>query len=878
MRLFRQKQKLMVGRVLVVLYALLTLAGVTANRTNAQAGNTPTPHAMDIGIIVTATMAEAEAVQKQLSTGTDFSVLAKEKSIDATASDGGYLGKLDPNQLRSELRDALRGHTIGQLTNVVQLPSGFAILKVLPAAPSTADLNPKRISSLVSTGAIRYGAQVSGLEEADAAFYEYPKPEGWSHDFHKACEIRHQSLTAAKDALGGYLSPEHNTGNGQLSIVEQIQGHSGMAQLYAYSGEMEKSILEWKIAYQLASSDYPGYVPNLEESLGASYLHLAEMKNGIYHKPGDLDIFPPQQPHASYERKDESKLAIEYFQKYLDQKPGDLEVRWLLNLAYMTLGEYPSSVPATYLIPEKDFHSKENIGRFVDVAPAAGLDVFRGAGGVIVDDFDNDGLLDVVVSSLDVCDPIRFFHNNGDGTFSDRTEQAGLIDQLGGLNIMQADYNNDGCMDILVLRGGWEFAQRKSLLRNNCNGTFTDVTDASGLGSAVTSTQAAAWADIDNDGYLDLFIGNEKSPAQLFHNKGDGTFEEIGQAAGIDQAAFSKGVAAADYDHDGFVDFYVTNQNGVNFLYHNNGNKTFTEVGRQAGVQAPSYSFATWFFDYDNDGWPDLFVDSYISAVDESVKTYIGQPHSAETLKLYRNKHDGTFEDVSAQVGLDKVFMPMGANFGDVDNDGFLDVYLGVGQPSFTALLPHVLLRNDGGKSFVDITESSGTGELHKGHAIVFADLSRQGHEDIVAEIGGAVPADKHALRVFANPGNDNDWLNVRLVGVKSNRSAVGAEIKVTVEDGNAAPRVIYRTVGQTSSFGANPVEQNIGLGHDAHSITLDVWWPATGTRQYFTGVTKNQYLEIKEFATSYTRLERRPFRLGRSPALSVAAVTPASK
>jgi hypothetical protein len=433
-------------------------------------------------------------------------------------------------------------------------------------------------------------------------------------------------------------------------------------------------------------------------------------------------------------------------------------------------------------------------------------------------------------------------------------------------------------MDILVLRGGWEFPQRRSLLRNNCNGTFSDVTDASGLGATVTSTQAAAWADIDNDGYLDLFIASERAPAQLFHNKGDGTFEEIGQAAGIDQTAFSKGVASADYDHDGFADFYVTNQNGVNFLYHNNGNKTFTEVGRQAGVQAPSFSFATWFFDYDNDGWPDLFVDSYLTAIEESVKTFVGRRHNAETLKLYRNKHDGTFEDVSARVGLDKVFMPMGANFGDIDNDGFLDIYLGVGQPSFTALLPHILLRNNEGKSFVDITQSSGTGELHKGHGIAFGDLSRQGREDIVAEIGGAVPADKHALRVFANPGNENDWLNVWLVGVKSNRSGGGAQIRVTVQDGNASPRFIYRTVGQTSSFGANPMEQNIGLGHDAHSITLDVWWPATGARQHFTDVAKNQYLEIKESATSYTRLERHPFRLGQSAAPSVAAAAPLSK
>jgi len=345
-------------------------------------------------------------------------------------------------------------------------------------------------------------------------------------------------------------------------------------------------------------------------------------------------------------------------------------------------------VPAAFLIPESNFHSKENIGRFVDRAPAAGLNVFGAAGGLIVDDFDNDGLLDVVITSMNVCEPLHFFHNNGDGTFSDRTKEAGLQDQLGGLSLMQVDYNNDGCMDIFIPRGGWEYPQRKSLLRNNCDGTFTDVTDASGLGATVTATQEAVWADFDNDGYIDLFLANENAPAQLFHNKGDGTFEEIGHAAGIDQTTFAKGVTAADYDHDGFMDVYVSNLQGKNFLYHNNGDLTFTEVGRQAGVQAPMFSFATWFFDYDNDGWPDLFVDSYLMVPEETVRTYVGMPHNAETLKLYRNKHDGTFEDVTEKVGLDKVYMPMGGNFGDLTNDGFLDVYLGSGNPNFTALVP----------------------------------------------------------------------------------------------------------------------------------------------------------------------------------------------
>ena len=830
---------------------------------HAVAQTSESPKSLDLGIIVVPTRRDMDQVVKELRAGMDFSVLAKERSTDATAVDGGYLGKMAPDQLRTELRQAIEGRRTGQLSDVVELPTGFAVLKIFKSAPPLTDLNPKRISSLMATGAIRYGAPVSGQVEANAIMQQFPKPEGWNRDLQQICKLRKESLSQARFGLRQALYSQQPSQTGHDAIVDQINGHAALAQLFAYDGEMDESIAEWKIAYKMAQDEVPVFLPNLQESLGTAYLHRSEMRNGIYVNSTNLDIFPPLDEGASYREKEDSRQANAYYREYLTKNPKDLEVRWLLNLSYMTLGQYPRGVPVEYLIPESVFRSSQSVGRFVDVAPAIGLNVVRGAGGLIVDDFENNGLLDVVVSSQDVCDPLRYFHNNGDGTFSDRSERAGLSNQLGGLNIVAGDYNNDGCMDILVLRGGWEFPQRKSLLRNNCDGTFTDVTDASGLGESITSTQTAVWADIDNDGYLDLFIGNENSPAQLFHNKGDGTFEEIGHAAGIDRVAFTKGVTAADYDQDGFTDFYVTNNNGVNFLYHNNGNKTFTEVARQAGVQGPVFSFSTWFFDYDNDGWPDLFVTGYMNSIYEALKTYVKQPFNAETVKLYRNKHDGTFEDVTAKVGLDKVFMPMGTNFGDIDDDGYLDIYLGMGSPSYTALLPHTLLRNDRGKSFVDITQSSGTGELHKGHGIVFADLGRQGHEDILAEIGGAVPGDKHAMRVFKNPGNRNDWLNVRLVGVRSNRAAVGAQIKVTLQNGNASPRAIYRVVGQTSSFGGNPMEQHIGLGPDASAISIDVYWPTTKSHQHFADVSKNRYLEIREFASEYTQLKRQSFPLG---------------
>jgi hypothetical protein len=566
--------------------------------------------------------------------------------------------------------------------------------------------------------------------------------------------------------------------------------------------------------------------------------------------------------HAFADTRDVEQ-AVAHFLSYLKGRPDELEVRWLLNLAYMTLGQYPAGVPQAHLIPPSAFTSAEDIGRFTDVAPQAGLNVFATAGGVIVDDLASTGRFDVVTSNFYSCGPLHYFGNNGDGTFTERTQAAGLADQLGGLNILQTDYNNDGCKDILVLRGGWEVAQRKSLLRNNCNGTFTDVTAASGLAKPATATQTAVWVDVNNDGLLDLFVGNEDSSSQLFLNKGGTRFEDISHTAGVDRLGFTKGVTAGDYNNDGFADLYVSNYDGPNILYRNNHDNTFTDTSETAGVPGSGRGFGTWFFDYDNDGWLDLFATSYFMSADETARTYLGLPHNATTLKLYRNQGNGTFRDVTAAVGLDKVFMPMGANFGDVDNDGFLDLYLGMGTPSFASLAPHVLLRNKEGRAFVDITASSGTGELHKGHGIAFADLDNDGDEDIIAEIGGATPADSHTMRVFENPGQGNDWLTVKLVGVKSNRAAIGARITVTVENEGRGSRSISRAVGSGGSFGASPLEQHIGLGKSARIVDVEIWWPTGNTRQHFAGIGKNQVVEITELVPDYKKLDRRPVRLG---------------
>jgi hypothetical protein len=833
--------------------------------------------AVPVRLIVLNSAEDAQAVLDRLKAGDDFGVLAREKSVDATSTDGGFLGKIDPTSLRAELRDTLRGVQPGQFSKIVKIPSGYAVLQVLTETEA-ADLGSadRALQAAIGAeGSVRIAPLVGGQDEALSLLVQRTLPESWGQDLHTVCEDYRQSpstLLKQLDALADPANKQSPLLDKSTKRLDVMGFYVSRGQIHAYQGEMAQAVADWETAYGIASADVPNAIPLMEEVLGVGYLHKSEMDNDVYRNPGDRCIFP-MRADLHYAQTASAVKAIQYFTKYLERKPDDLEVKWLLNLTNMYLGNHPSGVPPKYLLPLSSFGTSvaspsiEGAGRFTDVAQKAGLNLFAMAAGVIVDDFENNGLLDVVTSNWNLCEPMRYFHNNGNGTFTDQADKAGLTGQTGGLNIIQTDYNNDGCTDILVLRGSWmprNLAHRKSLLRNNCNGTFTDVTKESGLAKPATNTQAGVWADINNDGFLDLFVGNETGPSQLFLNKGDGTFEDISHSAGIDRTAFTKGVVAADYDNDGYVDFYVSNQNGANYLYRNNHNLTFTNIAKQAGVPGVGRGFAAWSFDYDNDGWPDLFVANFSLSIEETLQTYLGLPHKGGTLKLYRNLGNGAFRDVTKETGLDKVYMPMGANFGDVNNDGYPDIYLGTGSPSYASLVPNVLLLNKEGKYFEDVTASSGTGELHKGHGVAFADIDYDGDEDIITSIGGAQPGDSHAFRLFENPGNGNDWISLKLVGVKANRAAIGARIKVTVKNGNEGTRSIYRTVGSGGSFGASPLQQHIGLGKSAQILGVEILWPGGNrTPQTFSNVGKNQFLEIKEFATEYTKLERHPVRLG---------------
>jgi tetratricopeptide (TPR) repeat protein len=826
-------------------------------------------------IIVVDSPDKASQILAALNRGEDFATLARQNSSDPSADEAGDLGAMRAEDLRAELRDAVQGLRPGQVSPVIKIPTGYAILQLLAEEDSSSAVATKSESgnqttmssagtlSVTGRAVVRQVPETSGLIEVETTFRSMPKPDKWSYDVSTICRLHQDSISHLQNYVNTLLD---SSASSAASPTELLERHYAAALAASYQGHMDEAIKHWEACYRIAQTDLPERVPQMEEVLGDVHLHKAEMDNNVYTAPGDRCIFPPQSntTYPKYKETQDVEKAIQYFLKYLEKKPDDLEVKWILNLSYMTLGKYPDGVPSKYQITAPAIEAPgKSIGRFVDVAHEAGLDAFLLSGGVIVEDFGNRGLFDVVTSGYDVCGHLLYFHNNGDGTFTDRSEASGLAKIAAGANVIQADYNNDGCMDILVLRGGWQVPMPLSLLRNNCDGTFTDVTKESGLGEHVFATQTAAWADIDNDGWLDLFVADEQGPSQLYHNRGDGTFENISLGAGVDRTQFSKGVVTADYDNDGYPDFFVSNIRGENFLYHNNHDWTFTDVAARAGVQQSWQSFGTWFFDYDNDGWPDLFVASDYASVEETMRTYLGLGHNVGPLKLYKNMRNGTFKDVTTEVGLDKVFMPMGANYGDVDNDGFLDFYLGTGNPSYGTLAPNVLMRNKGGKTFVDITASSGTGELHKTHGIAFADLENNGNEDIVVQMGGAVPSDAHVLRVFRNPGHDNRWIAIKLIGVKTNRAAIGARVTVTTQDQDGESHSFYRTVDSRGSWGASPLEQHVGLGPAAGITKIEIWWPTSDTRHEFKNVAMNQYIEIKEFARDYTKLNRQTYRLG---------------
>jgi enediyne biosynthesis protein E4 len=498
--------------------------------------------------------------------------------------------------------------------------------------------------------------------------------------------------------------------------------------------------------------------------------------------------------------------------------------------------------------------------------------------GVALLDYDNDGYLDVFVvngaaiPSLQKESPKywnRLYHNNHDGTFTDVTEAAGVAGYGYGMGVAVGDYDNDGWPDIYVVNVG-----KNQLLHNNHDGTFTDVTDKAGLGGGVLDGKkmwsvSAAWVDYNNDGLLDLFVSNyckwevnkdpycgptpklraychpnnyPNLPNTLYRNNGDGTFTDVSEETGIAKY-FGKGMGAAiaDYDGDGFMDIFVANDNRPNFLFHNLGGKKFEEVALESGVAyAQSGSSLSGmgvdFKDVDNDGRPDIWH----TAVEN------------ESFPLFRNIGGGQFveETLPAQLAVTRTMSGWGNGIFDFDNDGWKDLFVARSNVLDNIAQfanrkyeePNSVFRNLGNGKFQDVSGTAGSdfqiAAAHRG--VAFGDIDNDGRIDAVVTVLNG------PLQYFHNVSkNTNHWILLKLVGKKSNRMGIGAQVRITGDDGKVQYNEATTAVGYACSSDSRV---HFGLGASRMIREIDIKWPS-GIRQVLRNVPADQILKVEEQA-----------------------------
>lgn len=528
-------------------------------------------------------------------------------------------------------------------------------------------------------------------------------------------------------------------------------------------------------------------------------------------------------------------------------------------------------------------------GSFVDVTQELGISFqYRAShttkkylletmgAGVALFDYDNDGRLDIyLVNGAPLADPTprgsiptkpgreywnRLYHQKADGTFEDVTEKSGLPGVGYGMGVAVGDYDNDGFEDLYVTAYGGN-----KLYHNNGNGTFTDVTDKAGVGGGGWST-SAAWVDLDGDGFLDLVVlryldwdfddiwcGQHKEGYRaychpdyfkpvaplVYHNNHDGTFTEVGQKIGLNKPGKGLGIAIADYDRDGHVDLFVANDSVPEFLYHNRGDGTFEEVGLASGVAVDqdgrTYAgMGVDFADYNNDGWPDIVVTDLAN-----------QRYAA-----YENDGDGTFTYASQSVGLGPISLThsgWGMRLFDYDNDGRKDLLVAQGHDLDTIELtnpnlhyrePMLLARNTR-YGFVDVSSQSGAvfQQPWVARGMAIGDLDNDGRIDAVINTN-----DGQAHILHNQTPTRNHWILLKLVGHRSNRDAIGAEVTLTSGSGRQ-----YATVSTTGSYlSASDKRVHFGLGAESTIQKLEIRWPS-GMGQTLTNVAADQVLQVDE-------------------------------
>jgi len=616
--------------------------------------------------------------------------------------------------------------------------------------------------------------------------------------------------------------------------------------------------------------------------LAVAHFRAAEKANCIANHNSDSCIMPLS-ARAVHRETRSAEAARATLDRMLALQMPQLrqEAIWLYNITHMALGTWPDGVPAEFRLPNDRLGVEAPIGRFVDVARELGLARHGHAGSVTLEDFTGDGRLDVLSTKFDLHQPLQLSRNNGDGTFTDVTAEAGLALQLGGVNVVHADVDNDGLLDLLVLRGGGFDAPAEfpnSLLRQDRPGHFVDITKEAGVEVAAPS-RTGAFADIDRDGDLDLFLGfdsaylypgsgtgpdqPERYPAKLFRNDGNCKFTDISAASGIRNPQPCAGALFADIDDDGYPDLFLSNFMSRNRLYMNRGDGTFVLDTNARGVGGWRETGPSGFFDHDNDGDLDLFMTScrHIYQIRAVCSWYHQGRIEGTTQELFENDGKGTFKIVTDARGLRRTVTSTSMNLGDVDNDGFVDMYIGTGADDFAALFPNVLLLN-GPAGFRDVSVNAGVGHLQKCHGIAMGDLDDDGDLDMALSVGGFYQDDTFGNVLFKNPGNGNHWLDVELRGVTDNRFGLGARVQVRVA-GEKGPRDLYQWIGMGASFGCNPLRAHFGLGASDKVEFVEVRWPAKRELQRVEGVPIDGRVRIEQGKPGFETIARSPMPLG---------------
>ncbi len=609
--------------------------------------------------------------------------------------------------------------------------------------------------------------------------------------------------------------------------------------------------------------------------LAMAYLRLAEAENCLapligepgsghglaFHRPdahGSMCSLPLDVHHR---QEGPSRTAALLFERLLDHyDPEDRLYRWLLNFCYMTVGGYPQEVPERYRLqgafvdafygaPSLEFERRTSHLAFRDVAHELGVDTLNSGKGAAVEDFDRDGYLDIVTGGHYT--QLVYLRNDAGRRFVDRSEEAG-IDGFRGIHIITAaDYDDDGWIDVLFSRPNDPGKGSFVLLRNRGDGTFVDVTASVGLLPAEAAarprimTWGQAWGDVDLDGDLDLFLANfslanplgdgPTMPSKLFLNQG-GTFEDATQRFGLArflryQAVF--GAAFGDFDDDGFPDLALTHWSpGDGVLLRNVKGLRFepTEL-----VVPEVGSFMTAFLDADHDGDLDLYLGG-IAGIAESVTAQAvfgeGRGSSGGRTMLWLQRGDGRFDVDNGFFARQMPIGTMGSSFGDLDNDGAYDFYLGTGNPEGWYILPNLMYLGStaDGRPVAELTNISrlfGFGTVQKGHGIIFFDFDNDGDQDIFSSLGGMWPGDAWPNQFFLNESRlDAAWVKIRLRGTRANSHGVGARIKIVAHDRDGGEIVRYHHMNNKTGFGSAPYLAHVGLGAAVAIDRVEVRWP----------------------------------------------------